>query len=113
VRQLSDILIEKVKAVGGKTALAGYLGVTDGAIHQYIGGSMPSLSVAIAWKKSFNENLIDLMFTDKPTVVAEPEVKYNEEKELIKVREKEQAQRELAELKNFGRDVERKSKLKK
>ena len=123
MRQLSDILIEKKEKVGSFAEIGRLVGnLTGQQIGQYASGKIvPALDFAINWMKAFNENLIDLMFNDKPPVVAEPEVKYNEDKELIKVqreliecmREKEQAQKELAELKNFGRDVERKPKLKK
>lgn len=71
MRRLSDILKEEKEKVGGKAALGRYLGGLSGqAIDQYIEGAVPSFEIAIKWKESFNENLIDLLFSDeKPTVV--------------------------------------------
>ena len=63
MRQLSDILVEKIEEVGGKAALGRMLGgLTGQAILQYINGGMPSLTFALRWKEAFGENLLDLMF---------------------------------------------------
>ena len=123
MRQLSEILLEKIEKVGGKAALGRLLGgLTGQAIGQYTVSGMPSLSFAIHWKRAFNENLIDLMFADEqPTKAAEPEAKYSLASELIETQrslircqmEKEKMQHELNELKNFNRNTERKPKLKK
>jgi hypothetical protein len=124
MRQLSDILIEKKDNVGSFAEIGRLLGnLTGQQIGQYASGKIvPALDFAINWKKAFNENLIDLMFSDEqPTIAAEPEVKYSLASELIETQrslircqmEKEKMQQELNELKNFNRDTERKPKLKK
>ena len=77
MRQLADILKEKIEKVHGKAALGRLLGVSGEAILQYTQGRMPSMAVAIKWKEVFNENLIELMFDgDEPTIVGEPLVPY-------------------------------------
>jgi predicted transcriptional regulator len=79
MRQLSDILNDKIIVLGSKAALGRQLGVTGEAILQYINGRMPSFQIAIRWKEVFHENLIDLIFDqEKPTVVSEPEPKYSD-----------------------------------
>jgi predicted transcriptional regulator len=84
VRQLSDILIEKVKKVGGKAELGRLIGVTGPAIYQYTTGMMPSLTFAIKWKEAFGENLIDLMFDEPVNQVAESEPEYGTKDEVLK-----------------------------
>jgi predicted transcriptional regulator len=121
VRQLSDILIEKVKKVGGKAELGRLIGVTGPAIYQYTTGMMPSLTFAIKWKEAFGENLIDLMFDEPaPIGVAEPPADYGSYKDkyidalekLNACREqKEAVEKENSILKNFGSGTERESKL--
>lgn len=78
-RQLSDILEEKSKKVGGYAALGRLLGgLTGQAIGQYASGKgMPSLTLAIKWREVFNENLIELMHAGDPAIVAEPEGQYS------------------------------------
>lgn len=79
MRQLTDILIEKVEKVGGKAALGRMLGVSGEAILQYTQGRMPSFSVALKWKEAFDENLIDLMYEEKRlTILEEPMPEYTD-----------------------------------
>lgn len=109
VRQLSDILREKVKE-HGKAGLGRLLGGISGqGIGQYINGSMPSFEIAIKWKEVFDENLIDLMYPPDP-VVMEQEPKYERvqdklihaQEALIRCQqEKEDLRKERDELKNF------------
>jgi hypothetical protein len=125
--QLADILLEKIKEVGGKAALGRLLGGVPGqTIFQYTQGVVPSLDFAIKWKKAFNENLIDLLFTeDKPPVVNEPTPKYETvDKALIEMleysheilkelndcrKENKKLLAEKEELKNFTKPAGRKS----
>jgi len=84
MRQLSDILIEKSKSVGGKAALGRLLGGISGSgILQYTQGRMPSFEIAINWKRAFNENLIDLLFADESEKVEEPAVPYGDSQRYI------------------------------
>jgi len=108
VRQLSDILKDKSKALGGKASLGRLLGVSGQAILQYSNGAIPSFDIAIKWKQVFNENLIDLMFTDSAPQVQEPQELYltkeiiDVQKQLIKcMSEKEQISKEFEELKKI------------
>lgn len=96
-RQLSDILEEKSKKVGGYAALGRLLGgLTGQAIGQYASGKgMPSLTMAIKWREVFNENLIELMYADDTTIVAEPETPYAAlEKRVIELEKKLNNKRE-------------------
>ena len=77
--QLVDILIEKIKTVGGKAALGRALGGIPGqTIFQYTQGVVPSIDFAMKWKEAFNENLIELMSDDKRSIAAEPVAIYGE-----------------------------------
>lgn len=91
MRQLTDILEEKSKQVGGYAALGRLLGgLTGQAIGQYANGKgMPSLKMALKWKEVFNENLIELMSDDRPPIVAEPNADYKKlEKRIIDLEKK-------------------------
>lgn len=91
MRQLTDILEEKSKQVGGYAALGRLLGgLTGQAIGQYANGKgMPSLKMALKWKEVFNENLIELMSDDRPPIVAEPQPDYKQlEKRIIDLEKK-------------------------
>lgn len=90
MRQLVDILEEKIKKVKGKASLGRMLGVSGEAILSYTKGtSMPSLALAIKWKEVFDENLISLMF-DEPTHlgVQEPSATYGLQADLNECRKK-------------------------
>lgn len=77
MRQLSDILIEKIKKVGGKAELGRLLGGLSGqAIGQYINGATPSFEIAVKWREAFGENLISLMYDEKPSLAEEPSEQY-------------------------------------
>lgn len=88
MRQLSDILADKIKQLGGKAALGRALGGIPGqTIFQYAEkGINPSIDFAIKWKEAFNENLIDLMLEqhseEAQMIVSEPGAEYY--KEVIK-----------------------------
>jgi len=111
MRQLSDILIEKSKSVGGKAALGRLLGGISGSgILQYTQGRMPSFEIAINWKRAFNENLIDILFADEePAKVAEPAQTYGDQGRYIEAleelnqcrREKEIIMGEMMKLKEL------------
>lgn len=90
MRQLSDILREKLKELGdNKSELAEKLGVTDGSIHHYMnGGTVPKMTFAVAWMQAFGENLIELMFADEPAKVSEPMGGYNSPEVQLKEKEK-------------------------
>ncbi len=116
MRQLSDILIEKIEKVGGKAALGRLLGgITGSGIRQYTEGRMPSFDVAIKWKEVFGENLISMMFEEKPTPVEEePTPAYGVVAELAECRKKLiECMEERDALKNFARSNEGKTKLRK
>jgi hypothetical protein len=129
MRQLPDILIEKKQTVGGWAEIGRLMGGLSGQlIGKYASGkSVPALDFAIEWKKAFNENLIDLLLDDPGKQkqdlpkVAEPEVEYNADKRLIKLQAeliecmaaRLRMEKELVELKNFTRNTERTTKLKK
>lgn len=87
--QLSDILKERIKKVGGGAELGRLLGgLTGQAIGQYARGEgMPSLTFAVKWKEVFNENLIDLIF----------EVDRNSEIELVVEKYKEEWDKKIKE----------------
>jgi hypothetical protein len=109
MRQLPDILNDKINVVGGKAALGRLLGVTGEGILQYTQGKMPSLKIAINWKIAFNENLIDLIFADEQVPqVAEPAPGYENLKDkLIATQEALiECQQENARLKNKGQNPE-------
>jgi len=78
------------------------------AISKYVSGkTIPSINFAIEWKRTFNENLIDLMLADeKPLVkVEEPASEYENLKDkLIATQEALiQCQQEKEDLKkNYG-----------
>ncbi|MFN8889343.1 MAG: hypothetical protein ACK5WF_17935 [Cyclobacteriaceae bacterium] len=90
VRQLVDILEEKIKKVKGKASLGRMLGVSGEAILSYTkGNSMPSLALAIKWKEVFGENLISLMFEEPThTGVQEPSATYGLQADLNECRKK-------------------------
>jgi hypothetical protein len=89
MRQLSDILKERIKKVGGGAELGRLLGgLTGQAIGQYARGEgMPSLTFAIKWKEVFGENLISLMFEEEAvSIVEEPLPEYGDMRdELIEM----------------------------
>lgn len=90
MRQLVDILEEKINEVKGKASLGRMLGVSGEAILSYTKGtSMPSLALAIKWKEVFDENLISLMF-DEPihAGVQEPSASYGLQADLNECRKK-------------------------
>lgn len=90
MRQLIDILEEKIKEVKGKASLGRMLGVSGEAILSYTKGtSMPSLALAIKWKEVFDENLISLMFEESVhSGVQEPAATYGLQADLNECRKK-------------------------
>ncbi|NOS92939.1 MAG: hypothetical protein HOP30_13525 [Cyclobacteriaceae bacterium] len=90
MRQLVDILEEKIKKVKGKASLGRMLGVSGEAILSYTKGtSMPSLALAIKWKEVFDENLISLMFEEPARGgVQEPSATYGLQADLNECRKK-------------------------
>ncbi len=90
MRQLVDILEEKIKKVKGKASLGRMLGVSGEAILSYTKGtSMPSLALAIKWKEVFDENLISLMFEEPMhSGVEEPSATYGLQADLNECRKK-------------------------
>ena len=77
--QLVDILIEKKKECGSFAEIGKRLGDISGQlIGKYASGTEAPLEIAIKWKKAFNENLIDLMFEEERSIVAEPVAIYGE-----------------------------------
>jgi transcriptional regulator with XRE-family HTH domain len=88
MRQLSDILKERIKKVGGGAELGRLLGgLTGQAIGQYARGEgMPSLTFAIKWREAFGENLISLMFEEKAVSIVEEPPEYGDMRdELIEM----------------------------
>lgn len=90
MRQLVDILEEKIKKVKGKASLGRMLGVSGEAILSYTKGtSMPSLALAIKWKEVFGENLISLMFEESfVSRLEEPSASYGLQADLNECRKK-------------------------
>jgi hypothetical protein len=120
MRQLSDILLDKKKEVGGYAEMARLMGsVTGQQLGQYAAGKIvPSIEFAVNWKRTFNENIIELMFKDDApqNQVSEPPAEYGDCKDQLNrckdkliacMEENKRLTSEMQELKNFISDHSR------
>ncbi|GHM98833.1 hypothetical protein WSM22_03230 [Cytophagales bacterium WSM2-2] len=122
MKELKDIISLKANEIGGMAALAKKMNWGSGknptsAITKYVKGTMPGFDFAIQWKRTFNENLIELMFKDEmeetPIPTAEPVEEYGTLetlRELVKSKNQTIAllEADIARLKKDGKKNNRK-----